>query len=254
MNYKEKLVAVMMQEFAAVDAAGFQRLLYSLCTRYMQNNIYFDFVMLAGGPHSFEAENIFTRLGRKDIISSKKRYLKDLSFEEKMAVQDLQIKGMNSQFLAPVVTQNDDVIFFTIGYEGISIDRYINKLAGNNIGLLCDVRKNAYSQKFGFSGKEMQNSLNESGIEYWHMPELGIVSEKRKQVNSASDKENLFEDYEKNVLGSNGQGLLNLQGLLVKYKRIAVTCFEADVNHCHRGRLAKYMQSLPGFNYPVINL
>ncbi len=42
---------------------------------------------------------------------------------------------------------------FTIGYEGISLETYINKLIINDVNVLCDVRKNAYSQKYGFSKK-----------------------------------------------------------------------------------------------------
>lgn len=41
---------------------------------------------------------------------------------------------------------------FTTGYEGESIDAFLDKLLRTGIGRVVDVRKNAYSQKFGFSG------------------------------------------------------------------------------------------------------
>ena len=40
--------------------------------------------------------------------------------------------------------------FFTIGYEGISLETYLNKLIINDIKLLCDVRKNSLSMKYDF--------------------------------------------------------------------------------------------------------
>ena len=45
---------------------------------------------------------------------------------------------------------------FTIGYEGISLETYINKLIINDVNVLCDVRKNAYSQKYGFSKQTLE--------------------------------------------------------------------------------------------------
>ncbi len=66
--------------------------------------------------------------------------------------------------------------------------------------MLCDVRKNAYSQKYGFSKSQLQKACEGVGISYIHMPELGINSDKRQHLISQSDYDLLFEDYEKNTL------------------------------------------------------
>jgi hypothetical protein len=39
-------------------------------------------------------------------------------------------------------------------------------LLQNDVTLLCDVRKNAYSQKFGFTKNELEAMLARAGIEY----------------------------------------------------------------------------------------
>jgi uncharacterized protein (DUF488 family) len=39
--------------------------------------------------------------------------------------------------------------------------------------------------------------------------------------------------------------------LLKKYKRIALTCFEANICQCHRKHLAEAITSLPGFSYEL---
>ena len=66
---------------------------------------------------------------------------------------------------------------FTIGYEGLSFEKYINQLICHDVRLLCDVRNNPLSRKFGFSKGMLSHLLPKLGIEYIHIPELGIVSE-----------------------------------------------------------------------------
>ena len=73
---------------------------------------------------------------------------------------------------------NNKKVLYTIGYEGISLECFINKLIKEDVQLLCDVRKNALSRKYGFSKSSLNNALERVGIEYRHYPELGIVSEK----------------------------------------------------------------------------
>ena len=144
---------------------------------------------------------------------------------------------------------------FTIGYEGISIDTYINKLLQNQIKTLVDVRKNAYSNKFGFSKKELQDCLQKSGINYIHIPELGIESEKRQELKIAKQsgemtlfgisevknvENKLFADY-KNNLPTKQKYIDQLLQILEQDKLITITCFEADHKCCHRNVLAEFL-------------
>ena len=46
--------------------------------------------------------------------------------------------------------KQEEKCLFTIGYEGRSIDEYLNILIKNNIKILCDVRKNPLSRNMGF--------------------------------------------------------------------------------------------------------
>ena len=64
------------------------------------------------------------------------------------------------------------------GYEGITFEGCVNQLIHNQTATLCDVRRNPLSRKFGFSKDSLARILPKIGIEYQHMPELGIVSEK----------------------------------------------------------------------------
>src|SRR5690606_4994333 len=87
-----------------------------------------------------------------------------------------------------------------IGYEGLSLETYLNKIIQNGGTLLCDVRANPHSRKFGFAKKALSRACAEVGIQYEHFPELGIPSEDRKGLAPKDDYQVLFAAYEKDHL------------------------------------------------------
>ncbi len=136
----------------------------------------------------------------------------------------------------------DGQALFTVGYEGSSFEAYINKLIKNDIRLLCDVRKNPLSRKFGFSKGRLSNALPKIGIAYVHIPELGIISQKRQNLNGDIDYINLFKEY-RLTLPSREPALLELVSLLEQYQRIALTCFEKDHISCHRHCVSDHLEN-----------
>lgn len=144
--------------------------------------------------------------------------------------------------------------FFTIGYEGKSFEQYLNQLLRNNVRVLCDVRKNPLSRKYGFSKTVLSQTLESLGIRYIHLPELGIVSDKRKTLETETDYKRLFDEYEASTLQRNGAALQQLFGTVKKHKRVAITCFEAEECMCHRGRVANALQQLPEWKYRIEHL
>lgn len=144
--------------------------------------------------------------------------------------------------------------FATIGYEGASIETYINKLIQNDIRTLVDVRKNPISRKYGFSKSTLSSLLERLGIEYLHMPTLGIESSERQELNSQRDYDLLFDRYEKDVLVREQQSLQSLYQLFHDKKRIAITCFEKDHCQCHRSRVANSIQQLSNNSIDIQHL
>lgn len=130
---------------------------------------------------------------------------------------------------------------YTIGYEGITFEAYLNKLIQNNVRLLCDVRKNSASRKFGFSRGTLSRILPKFDIAYVHIPELGIESAKRINLDGTADYEALFANYKKH-LPRKKPFMKEVQGLLKKCKRIALTCFEAEPEMCHRHCISDYLE------------
>ncbi|MDR1153556.1 MAG: DUF488 domain-containing protein [Bacteroidales bacterium] len=145
-------------------------------------------------------------------------------------------------------------VLFTIGYEGISLEKYINKLIINNVSVLCDVRKNAFSYKYGFSKKQLETACAGVGITYIHLPALGIESEFRKDLRSQKDYDILFNNYENTVLKSNDEAIKLIVDLLKNNRRVALTCFEKNPIQCHRSRVAKQLMSVENKDYILNNL
>ncbi|WP_256011760.1 DUF488 domain-containing protein [Desertivirga xinjiangensis] len=143
---------------------------------------------------------------------------------------------------------------FTIGYEGISLEEYLNKLVKNNVELLVDVRKNPLSMKYGFSKSLLKKFCENLGIKYIHFPEVGIASDKRQELNDQSDYDELFKIYKIDTLANTHEAQIKILQLLKSYKRIALTCFEANICQCHRKPLAESIASLPDFNFELIHI
>lgn len=140
--------------------------------------------------------------------------------------------------------QSDEKTLFTIGYEGVSLEMYINKLILNDIKVLCDVRKNSYSQKWGFSKAILQDACEKVGIKFIHIPQLGIESSDRQELNGMADYKRLFDIYGTTTLVQNNAYLLELAGIVSSNNRVALTCFEKEVQMCHRGVIATQLMSL----------
>jgi uncharacterized protein (DUF488 family) len=133
---------------------------------------------------------------------------------------------------------NNEIALYTIGYEGISLEEYINKLIEKDIKILCDVRKNSFSMKYGFSKSQLKSACEGVGIIFQHFPEVGIVSEKRKSLETQADYDLLFEEYNETVIPRTKQTQDVIIELVQNYERVAITCFEADKCQCHRFHLA----------------
>lgn len=134
-------------------------------------------------------------------------------------------------------------VLFTIGYEGKSIEAFINTLIQNDIRLLCDVRKNPLSRKFGFSKGKLKHIAETVGIKYVHIPELGIESDKRSSLETAEDYKCLFSDYAK-TLPNLTPLLERVYSLLRSNVRISLMCYEREPEMCHRHVIRDYIADM----------
>lgn len=133
-----------------------------------------------------------------------------------------------------------DQTLFTIGYEGKSVEAFMNTLIQNDVRLLCDVRKNPLSRKFGFSKKRLEHIAEAIGIKYVHIPDLGIEFDKRSSLATVEDYRRLFGEYAKTIPAL-GPQLEYLYALLISNVRIALMCFEKEPEMCHRHVIRNYL-------------
>jgi len=94
--------------------------------------------------------------------------------------------------------------------------------------------------KFGFQRNKLESYLQKIGIDYIHMPELGIPSDSRKNLNTYEDYQALFADYRKTI----DTKLIYLDRIksISQNKKVSLMCFEKDVKCCHRGVIAERLR------------
>jgi len=143
---------------------------------------------------------------------------------------------------------------FTIGYEGRSLDAFLNTLIANNVKALVDIRNNPVSMKYGFTGRLLKHYVEETGIKYISIPELGIESRHRKNLDNQEDYATLFKIYESEILPQRKDKMARLKNLITQGKRIALMCFEKDERMCHRGIASHYLQGYCGNKYGLSHL
>lgn len=134
----------------------------------------------------------------------------------------------------------------TIGYEGSSLEGYLNRLLHAGVTLLCDVRRNPLSRKYGFSKSTLSKGCEGVGIRYEHLPELGIASEERRELHTQADYDVLFAVYERESLPRQTEALAKISGWIAAGDRVALTCFERLPAQCHRHCVAEALERATG--------
>lgn len=132
----------------------------------------------------------------------------------------------------------------TIGYEGRTLENYLNSLIRDGVTLLCDVRRNPLSRKYGFSKGTLRNACEGVGIRYEHLPELGIASERRRELHTQEDYDALFEVYERKNLPKQSKALAQIRTWIELGERVALTCFEKLPHQCHRHCVAEALERM----------
>jgi uncharacterized protein (DUF488 family) len=142
----------------------------------------------------------------------------------------------------------------TIGYEGRSLEAFLNELLRNGITLLCDVRRNAISRKYGFSKSTLSRGCEGVGIRYQHLPDLGIASEERRTLRTDADYSALFAAYRRDSLPQQLPTLQQIRSWVSSGERVALTCYERSAKSCHRHCVADVLAKKFGRQFSAVNL
>jgi len=135
----------------------------------------------------------------------------------------------------------------TLGYESKTLEAYLNQLLRDGVTLLCDVRRNPLSRKYGFSKSTLSHACEGVGIRYEHLPELGIPSDKRQDLETQTDYDKLFATYERQTLPKQTKTLIKIASWIKEEgQRVALTCFELLPHQCHRHCVSDALQKTFG--------
>lgn len=137
--------------------------------------------------------------------------------------------------LSPLLVRHDAVVtgrIYSVGYEGMTVESLVDRLAGAKVTTLVDVRLNPISRKPGFSRRRLTEALGDAGIGYVHEKELGNPADNR---DSFREGDGTAGRRRMRKLLSNGSGpALDRLVDLASDERIAVLCVEREQDRCHR--------------------
>ncbi|MEO6387055.1 MAG: DUF488 domain-containing protein [Croceibacterium sp.] len=133
----------------------------------------------------------------------------------------------------------------TIGYERASLADFIATLQLSSIEILVDIRDRAQSRRPGFSKSALAAALEDAGISYVHMRELGDPKEGREAARRGDYDQ--FRAIFAGVMASEIaiEALAKLEEL-ASANEICLMCFERDQATCHRKIVADRLEQRLG--------
>ncbi|WP_433296262.1 DUF488 family protein [Actinoplanes sp. CA-030573] len=135
-----------------------------------------------------------------------------------------------------------------VGYEGLTIDELVTRLAAMGVTRLVDIRLTPISRKPGLSKTALGRRLAAAGIVYEHRRELG--NPKSNRAGFAADgrqRADARARYAQLLLDVSASEALDALAEAGRQERVAVLCFEADQGCCHRDVvLAEVQRRLTG--------
>jgi uncharacterized protein (DUF488 family) len=132
--------------------------------------------------------------------------------------------------------------FYTAGYQGHSIETFLDLLQAHGIRHLIDVRQLPFSRKPDFSKKRLTAHLEQAGIGYTHLVALGTPKELRDEVRRNHDYPAFFAAMDAIVAAQPEAVHQTLD--LARAQLSVLLCFEANYAECHRLVVAHALERL----------
>jgi len=137
------------------------------------------------------------------------------------------------------------VAVFTAGYEGLLVDGFLNGLLQAGIHRLIDVRHNPIARRYGFHRSTLERLCGRLQIDYKHVPQLGIPSSQRQELDLPGARGTLFAKYEATTLPAQREAVKQVCTWMLDKPSVLV-CMEAAACDCHRSRLAALVAQQTG--------
>lgn len=129
----------------------------------------------------------------------------------------------------------------SVGYEGRDVDQLIRSLLELGVSTLVDLRLNAISRKAGLSKSALRAALEEAGMNYLHLKALGNPRDNRESFRSGSLSSR--KRFRQEMRTTDAQMAIEELVGLASDSVVALLCFEADHETCHRSCVVEELQS-----------
>ncbi|MDE2956662.1 MAG: DUF488 domain-containing protein [Bacteroidota bacterium] len=230
---------------------------------------FYDFVLSEHGSHSFTLEREIVLLSEKGYVRIENhgthiRPREEVGIErggtggpancaldwfvgryaeKSTAYVERTVEGLTSN---PLPIRQPTRAVYTAGYEGRSVDAFLNNLLAHGIAELIDVRANPISRKYGFHKSRLRQFCGRLGIIYTHLPALGISSSVRANLSGKQSHKRLLYEYEVTMLPAKTREVDQLASR-IQSRTCALMCMEARPEDCHRGKLARELSARTGY-------
>jgi uncharacterized protein (DUF488 family) len=130
---------------------------------------------------------------------------------------------------------------WTIGHSTRSLDEFLALLRAHDITRVVDVRRFPGSRRYPhFNSDTLSRALDNAGIGYTHMPELGGRRTPRPDSPHTGWRNAAFRGYADYMDTSEFVEAADKLAELAKHDRVVVMCSEAVWWRCHRSMIADY--------------
>ena len=143
----------------------------------------------------------------------------------------------------PVAARN----VYTVGYQGLSIDGFLNLLLRRGIQVLVDIRHVPMSRVYGFHSSTLGRHCTSVGIEYLSERDLGVPKGVREAYWSTGDH-GAFKAAYSEIVRRNVGSMKRVAGQM-RESATAVMCVEASAHECHRRLLAAALVHETGLDW-----
>lgn len=137
---------------------------------------------------------------------------------------------------------------YSLGYEGLSIDAFLDVILRAGMQTVIDSRSNPISRKYGFSKSALADRCSDVEVKYYHFSEIGIPSKIRRQI---QDRPILWDLYTQEILLKNSRALESIARICMNVPSVLI-CFEKKPEDCHRHMAARELSTrteLPVVHY-----
>jgi uncharacterized protein (DUF488 family) len=133
---------------------------------------------------------------------------------------------------------------YTVGYEGLALEEFLQRLRDARLQIVVDVRELPLSRKRGFSKTALRAALAAAGLAYLHVRSLGCPKPIRDKYRENRDWDAYtaaFMKYLREQSAAVGE-----VAAVCSSSPTALLCYEADASRCHRTYVARAAAAIAG--------